>query len=78
MVTEWLDEHENDVIHMPWPSQSPDLYPIERLPETVFSTTTINKTLNHGIYCGRMVSLVESMPRRIEAVLVGRGGPTPY
>jgi hypothetical protein len=24
VVTEWFDEHENDVNHMPWPSQSPD------------------------------------------------------
>ncbi len=23
-VTEWLDEYENDVNHMLWPSQSPD------------------------------------------------------
>ena len=28
VVTEWFDEHENNVNHMPWPSQSPDFNPI--------------------------------------------------
>ena len=41
------------------------------VPETAFSTT-INKTLNYGISCGRMV------PRCIEAILAVRGGPVPY
>jgi hypothetical protein len=31
MVTEWFDEHGNDVNNMPWPSQSPDLNPFEQL-----------------------------------------------
>ena len=54
------------------------------VPETAFSTT-INKTPNYRNYCDRIVlhppnfqTLVESMPRRIEAVLGPRGGPTPY
>ena len=30
-VTEWFDEYENDVNHMLWPLQSPDLNPNEQL-----------------------------------------------
>jgi hypothetical protein len=51
-------------------------------PEAAFSTT-INKTPHYGISCGRWCrilpiefqTLVESMPRCIEAVLAARGGP---
>ncbi|KAK7146307.1 hypothetical protein R3I93_013905 [Phoxinus phoxinus] len=31
LVTEWFDEHESKVEHLPWPAQSPDLNIIETL-----------------------------------------------
>lgn len=29
VVSEWFDEHKNDVNHMPWLCQSPDINPTE-------------------------------------------------
>ena len=29
VVTEWFDEHEKYVSHIPWPAQSPDLNPVK-------------------------------------------------
>ena len=31
LVAQWFDEHDTDVIHMSWPSQSTDLNPFKHL-----------------------------------------------
>ncbi len=62
-ATEWFDEYENDVNHVLWPSQSPDLSPTERL----FGLTcwTALSTTKNGVHpSSRVQRLIESMPRR--------------
>ena len=75
-----------------WPSQSPDLNPIEHLwnqleirirkrpnkfKNNVELEATLHEELNQisrNIY----MNLIESMPRRIEAVISNNGQPTKY
>jgi len=87
----WISEF--GVGELDWPAQSPDLNPIEHLwdklkrrlrarpsrPTSVpdltnalleeWSKIPINITL---------LTLVESLPRRVEAEIAAKGGPTPY
>ena len=30
LVVQWFDEHDTGVVHMPWPTQSPDISPIKQ------------------------------------------------
>ena len=91
VVTEWFDEHANDLNPMPWPSQSPDLNPIEHLweilewhlrqrfppPSTKYQKITFLMEEWCCISPIEFQTIVEYIPRCIEAVLA-RGGPTPY
>lgn len=73
-----------------WPPQSPDLNPIENLwnylDDKVDKTNASNKTnyfkaLQHAwnqIDMDYIKKLIESMPRRLEAVLKAKGGHTKY
>lgn len=46
-VSEWFDDYENDVNHMQWPLQLPDLNPIEKdLTHWTALFTAIIKTPN--------------------------------
>ena len=87
---EWFDDHEYNV--MVWPANSPDLNPIEHLwehlkrqlagyeqsPKGVLELwERIEKEWN-AIPAPTCQTLIESMPRRVEAVLKAKGGYTKY
>nr|KAF6360184.1 hypothetical protein mMyoMyo1_011136 [Myotis myotis] len=92
IVQEWFQEHEGDFTLLRWPSQSPDLNPIEHLWDEVKrairqllpqpSNLTELDSAIHQAWCHipriTFQHLVESMPRRITAVLKAKGGPTKY
>jgi hypothetical protein len=80
----------NGVQLLKWPAYSPDLNPIEHLWEEVkrklrgrrFKTqdelwTAVQQAWN-TIPLSKVIKLVDSMPDRIRAVILARGGPTKY
>jgi len=84
----FLKDHKVSVI--PWPSQSPDLNPIENLWRDLKIAVSKYKVRNQeelweitrrewaSISIDRCRKLVESMPRRCEAVIKNRGHATKY
>lgn len=81
----------NNSIHvLPWPSQSPDLNPIENLWKDLKTAVSAYKTKNKqelweavqkewaAIPVERCQRLVESMPRRCSAVMKSKGCATKY
>ena len=87
---EWFRENEIEVLK--WPSQSPDLNPIEHLwatlkrrlgqyqeaPKGVHDLWERTKLEWSKITREDCQCLIESMPRRIQAVIDAKGGPTKY
>ena len=75
-----------------WPSQSPDLNPIEHLwselerrirskPQAITNIAELETALQEEwgkISQSQVMALIESMPRRIEAVISSNGWPTKY
>jgi len=89
-ITDWFDEM--GVQELDWPSQSPDLNPTEHLwdelerrlrarPQRPKTTTQLFAMLQEewrAIPAAMYQHLVDSLPRRVEAVIRARSGPMPY
>ncbi|GBN67130.1 Transposable element Tcb1 transposase [Araneus ventricosus] len=82
----------NNVKRMECPAQSPDLNPIEHLwdeldrrlractplPKSKIELRNFLLNIWKEIPLATMANLVESMPRRVVAVIAAKGGPTSY
>ena len=91
VVQNWFSTNEINVLSN-WPSQSPDLNPIEHLwselerrirrhSKNVTSINELESALQEEwskITSDVLMKLIESMPRRIEAVIENNGWPTKY
>lgn len=87
-VTEFLNQRRVKVLE--WPAQSPDLNPIEHLWEEMEKRRNDENPRNrqelkdvlqkiwNDIEPDVCQELVESMPRRLQAVIAAKGGPTKY
>ncbi len=92
IISDWFLEHYNEFTLLKWPPQSPDLNPIEHLWDVVereirimdVQPTNLQQLSDAIMSIWTKISeecfqhLVESMPRRIKAVLKAKGGPTRY
>ncbi|GFV59902.1 transposable element Tcb2 transposase [Trichonephila clavipes] len=88
LETGWLDEYSSDFSVINWPTRSPDINPIEHLCNVLeqgvkgYHTAPTNLTELWAalaniwlvISVERFQKLVESMPRRVSAVIEARGG----
>ncbi len=87
IISDWFLEHDNEFTLLKWPPQSPDLNPIEVEREIRImdvQLTNLQKLCDAIMSIWTKISeecfqqLVESMPRRIKAVLKTKMGPTQY
>lgn len=88
-VTEWKRSH--GLQSLDWPGNSPDINPIENLWRLIGKelnkvqitskknlTTHVIRIWHHEISLQTIQNLIESMPRRVAAVLASGGGTTKY
>ncbi len=92
IISDWFLEHENEFTLLKWPPQSPDLNPIEHLWDVVereihimdVQPTNLQQLRDAIVPIWTNISeecfqhLVESMPRRIKAVLKATGTSKVY
>ncbi len=92
IISDWFVEHDNEFTLFKSPPQSTDLNPIEHLWDVVereirimdVQPTNLQQLRDAVMLIWTKISedcfqhLVESMPRRIKAVLKAKGGPTQY
>ena len=90
LATKWFEDHNINVLS--WPAQSPDLNPIEHLWELLKRLLAAYEDPPHGLFqlwervaieWGKIAKeecqkLIESMPRRVAAVIKAKGGNTKY
>lgn len=89
VVKKWMADNQLELL--PWPAQSPDLNPIENLWHRIGQIVAKDKPTTKRrlieliiqawfrvVATESLASLVESMPRRIDAVLRNKGWPTKY
>jgi hypothetical protein len=91
-VPSWFEGHEDELQHLPWPAQSPDLNIIEPLwsvletrvrnsfppPTFLQQPEDVLREEWYKIPLQTVPNLYESIPTRIAAVLKAKGGRTPY
>ncbi|KAL0151306.1 hypothetical protein M9458_053497 [Cirrhinus mrigala] len=89
-IKTWMTE--SGVDELDWPTQSPDLNPIEHLwdelerrlkarpsrPTSVCDLTNALLEEWSKIPINTLLNFVDSLPRRVEAVIAAKGGPTSY
>ncbi len=92
IISDWFLEHDNEFTLLKWSPQSPDLNPIEHIWDVVereihimdVQPTNLQQLRDAIMSIWTKISeecfqhLVESMPRRIKAVLKEKVGPTRY
>ncbi|KAG1925776.1 hypothetical protein F2P79_025309 [Pimephales promelas] len=87
IISNWFLEHDNELTVLKWPPQSPDLNPIEHLwdvveqelhPTNLHQLQDAIRSIWANISKECFQHLVESMPRRIKAVLKVKEGQTQY